>query len=97
MERKNKMADEKRIEDTTKQMEILMLRKMGVDVVLDIALSTVADGTFKGDVYNLGMSDNAVAVLMSDNLPEDVKAVAQEAIDKIISGELEVVRDYTLR
>lgn len=35
MERKNKMADEKRIEDTTKQMEILMLRKIGVDVVLD--------------------------------------------------------------
>lgn len=68
-----------------------------LDVVLDIALGSVADGTFKGDVYNLGMSDNAVAVLMSDNLPEDVKAVAQEAIDKIISGEFEVVRDYTLR
>lgn len=29
------MADEKRIENTAKQMEILMLRKMGVDVVLD--------------------------------------------------------------
>ena len=35
MERKNKMADEKRIEDTAKQMEIEMLRKMGIDVVLD--------------------------------------------------------------
>lgn len=35
MRRKNKMADEKRIEDTAKQMEIEMLRKMGIDVVLD--------------------------------------------------------------
>ena len=29
------MADEKRIEDTAKQMEIEVLRKMGIDVVLD--------------------------------------------------------------
>ena len=67
-----------------------------LDVVLDIALGTVVDGTFAGDVYNLGMSDNAVAVLMSDNLPDDVKAIAQTAIDQIISGELVVERDYTL-
>ncbi|MDD3214819.1 MAG: BMP family protein [Eubacteriales bacterium] len=68
-----------------------------LDVVLDIALGSVADGTFKGDVYNLGMADNAVAVLLSDNLPEDVAAIAQEAIDSIISGDLVVVRDYAVR
>ncbi|MCE5342100.1 MAG: BMP family protein [Eubacteriales bacterium] len=68
-----------------------------LDVVLDIALGSVADGTFQGEVYNLGMADNAVAVLLSDNLPADVAAVAQEAIDAIISGDLVVVRDYVVR
>lgn len=68
-----------------------------LDVVLDIAIGSVVDGTFSGEVYNLGMSDGAVAVILSDNLPEDVKAIAQDAIDKIISGELEVGRDYTIR
>ncbi len=68
-----------------------------LDVVLDIALGEVVDGTFNGDVYNLGMADGAVDVLLSDNLPDDVKADAQDAMDQIKSGELEVVRDYTVR
>ena len=68
-----------------------------LNVVLDIALGSVKDGSFKGDVYNLGMADGAVEVLMSDNLPDDVAQIAQKAIDDIISGDLEVVRDYTVR
>ena len=68
-----------------------------LDVVLDIALGSVADGSFTGDVYNLGMADNAVAVLLSDNLPAEVAATAQQAIDDIISGKLVVVRDYVVR
>lgn len=68
-----------------------------LDVVLDIALGSVADGTFKGDVYNLGMADGAVDVLLSDNLPDNVKQIAQTAMDQIKSGQLEVVRDYTVR
>lgn len=68
-----------------------------LDVVLDTALGSIADGSFEGEVYNLGMADGAVEVLLSDNLPEDVKATAQDAIDKIVSGEIEVERDYTLR
>ena len=68
-----------------------------VDVVLDIALGSIANGTFKADVYNLGMKDGAVAVLLSDNLPDNVKEIAQKAIDDITSGALEVTRDYTLR
>ncbi len=68
-----------------------------LDVVLDIALGSIKDGTFKGDVYNLGMKDNAVAVLLSKNLPEDVAKIAQQAIDDIISGKMEVVRDYVVR
>ena len=55
------------------------------------------DDSFEGDVYNLGMADGAVEVLLSDNLTDEVKATAQDAIDKIVSGELEVERDYTLR
>ena len=68
-----------------------------LDVVIDTALGSVADGSFEGDVYNLGMADGAVEVLLSDNLSDDVKATAQDAIDKIISGELDVERDYTMR
>ncbi|MDR1778876.1 MAG: BMP family protein [Clostridiales Family XIII bacterium] len=68
-----------------------------LDVVLDIALGTIADDTFVGEVYNLGMADNAVAMLLSDNLPDDVKAEAQKYIDEIISGDLVVERDYTIR
>lgn len=68
-----------------------------LDVVIDTALGSVADGSFEGDVYNLGMADGAVEVLLSDNLSDDVKATAQDAIDKIVSGELEVERDYAMR
>ena len=68
-----------------------------LDDVIDTALGSVADGSFEGDVYNLGMADGAVEVLLSDNLSDDVKATAQDAIDKIVSGELEVERDYTMR
>ena len=68
-----------------------------LDIVIDTALGSVADGSFEGDVYNLGMADGAVEVLLSDNLSDDVKATAQDAIDKIVSGELEVERDYTMR
>lgn len=68
-----------------------------LDVVLDTALGTIVDGTFEGEVYNLGMSDGAVEVLLSDNLTEEAKEAAQTAIDQITSGELEVVRDYTIR
>ena len=68
-----------------------------VDVVLDIALGSIADGTFKADVYNLGMKDGAVAVLLSDNLPDNVKEIAQKAIDDIKSGALVVNRDYKVR
>lgn len=68
-----------------------------LDVVLDIAVTSVVDGTFQGEVYNLGMADGAVEVLLSKNLPDDVREAAQTAIDQIISGELQVVRDYTVR
>lgn len=68
-----------------------------LDVVLDIAVTSVVEGTFRGEVYNLGMADGAVEVLLSGNLPDGVRQTAQTAIDQIVSGELEVVRDYTVR
>ena len=75
----------------------MILTIYNLDVVIDTALGSVADGSFEGDVYNLGMADGAVEVLLSDNLPDDVKATAEQAIEQIKSGEVEVVRDYTLR
>lgn len=68
-----------------------------LDVVMDIALGDAMNGSFKGEVYNLGMADGAVEVKISDNVSEEAKTAAQDAIDKIISGELNVVRDYTIR
>ena len=53
-----------------------------LDVVIDTALGSVADGSFEGDVYNLGMADGAVEVLLSDNLSDDVKANAGELVAK---------------
>ncbi len=68
-----------------------------LDVVIDRALDDVISGSFSGEVYNLGMADDAVEVLISDNVPDDVKEIAETAIDQIKSGELEVERDYTVR
>lgn len=67
-----------------------------LDVVLDVALGTVADGTFEGGVYNLGMADGAVEVLLSDNVPQEVADQAQAAIDAITSGELVITPNYTV-
>lgn len=67
-----------------------------LDVVLDIALGSVADGTFKGDVYNLGMADGAVEVLISDNVPQAAADQAQAAIDSITSGELVITPNFTV-
>lgn len=52
-----------------------------LDVVIDKAIESVVDDNFEGDVYNLGMADGAVEVLLSDNLTDEVKATAQDAID----------------
>lgn len=68
-----------------------------LDVVLDIALGTVYDGSFTGDVYNLGFADNGVNIAFTDNISDEAKEAAEDAIEKITSGELEVVRDYTIR
>lgn len=68
-----------------------------LDVVIDTALGSIADDSFSGDVYNLGMADGVVEILFSENIPDDVKETAQTAIDQIISGDLTVECDYTLR
>lgn len=67
-----------------------------LDVVLDIALGTVADGSFEGGVYNLGMADGAVEVLISKNVPQEVADKAQATIDAITSGELVITPNYTV-
>ena len=68
-----------------------------LDVVLDIALGKVAEGKFEGEIQNLGLADGAVAIAFTENISDEAKAAAEEAMDQIISGDLEVVRDYTIR
>jgi len=68
-----------------------------LNVVMDTALGSIANNTFKGDVYNLGMKDGAVEVLMSDNISADAKEAGQKAIDGIKNGSITVKRDYTIR
>lgn len=68
-----------------------------LDVVLDDAIGQIHDSTFKGGVYNLGIADGAVDIAFTQNISDDAKKAAQETMDKIKSGELKVVRDYTIR
>ena len=68
-----------------------------LDVVLDRAIGEVHDGKFKGGVYNIGMKDGAVEVLISKNVSEDVKKRAEEVISQIESGALSITADYSVR
>ena len=68
-----------------------------LDVVLDKALGDIYTGSFKGDVYNLGLKDGAVEVAYTKNISDEAKKAADDAVAKINDGSLEVVRDYTIR
>lgn len=65
--------------------------------VIEAAFKTVADGTFEGGIYNLGMADGAVSVAPYHNLeaavPDDVKEKISDKIKAIESGEFEVPCD----
>lgn len=69
--------------------------------VVEKAYSTVADGTFEGGIYQLGMEDGAVSVAdyheLADKIPDDVKKLIQDKIDAITAGEFEVPLDTKAR
>ena len=65
-----------------------------MDQVMITAVGSILDGTFKGGVYNLGMDKNVVEISgyhgLEDQVPQEVRDLVAENIEKITSGELEV-------
>ena len=65
--------------------------------VIEVAFKTVADGTFEGGIYQLGMADGAVSVAPYHNLdsavPDELKQKISDKIAAIESGEFEVPCD----
>ena len=57
-------------------------------MILDMIVKQQA-GEAGGDVYQLTLTNNGLQMLLSDSLPDDVKAAAQAAIDGIVSGEID--------
>lgn len=65
-----------------------------MDQVMITAVSSIVDGTFEGGVYNLGMDKNVVEIAeyhdLDSVIPDEVKTLISDTIEKIKSGELEV-------
>ncbi len=63
-----------------------------MDQVMLTAVSAILDGTFEGGVYNLGMDKNVVEIASYHSLesviPDELKALVDETIEQIESGEL---------
>ena len=69
--------------------DIVMATQMydWTDMVLDVIEGQQA-GDAGGDVYELTLENGGLKMLLSDNLPDEVKEAAQAAIDGIIAGEI---------
>lgn len=69
--------------------------------VVETAFGTVADGSFAGGIYQLGMKEGAVSVAPYHNLeakvPDEVKALIDEKVAAIESGEFTVPCDTKAR
>lgn len=69
--------------------------------VIELAFASVADGSFAGGIYNFGMKEDAVSVApyhgLEDKIPEEVKALIDERVAQIKSGEFKVVCDTQVR
>ena len=65
--------------------------------MIEVAFKTVADGTFEGGIYQLGMADGAVSVAPYHNLdsavPDELKQKISDKIAAIESGTFEVTCD----
>ena len=57
-------------------------------MILDIIVKQQA-GEAGGTVYQLTLENGGLEMLLSDSLPDDVKAAAQAAIDGIVSGAID--------
>lgn len=69
--------------------------------VIELAFQSVADGDFKGGIYQLGMKEDAVSVApyhdLEAQIPEEVKTLIAERVEAIKSGEFEVPCDTAVR
>jgi len=65
--------------------------------VVEVAFGTVADGSFAGGIYQLGMKEGAVSVApyhdLESKIPEELKSKIADKIAAIESGDFEVPCD----
>lgn len=69
--------------------------------VIELAFEDVLDGSYAGGIYNFGMAEDAVSVApyhdLESQIPDDVKALIDEKVAAIKSGEFDVVCDTKVR
>lgn len=69
--------------------------------VVELAFKDVADGNFKGGIYQLGMKEEAVSIApyheLESQIPEEVKTLIADRVEAIKSGEFEVPCDTAVR
>lgn len=80
---------------------ILTSSMYNVPVLIEAAYKDVLDGSFKGEVKELGMAEGVVEIApyydMESVIPEEVRTMIAEKIEDIISGEFVVPCDTTAR
>ncbi len=69
--------------------------------VIETAFQTVADGSFAGGIYDLGMKEGAVSIAsyheLGAQVPDEVKAEIEKKVSDIAAGEFSVPCDTKIR
>jgi len=69
--------------------------------VIEVAFQTVADGSFAGGIYDLGMKEGAVSIAsyheLEAKVPDEVKEEIQKKVLSIAAGEFTVTCDTKIR
>ncbi len=69
--------------------------------VIETAFQTVADGSFAGGIYDLGMKEGAVSIAsyheLEAEVPDEVKAEIEKKVSAIAAGEFSVPCDTKIR
>jgi basic membrane protein A len=69
--------------------------------VIETAFQTVADGSFAGGIYDLGMKEGAVSIAsyheLEAEVPDEVKAEIEQKVSAIAAGEFSVPCDTKIR
>ena len=75
---------------------VLTSAQYNVDKLMEKAYNDVVNGTFDGSIVEGGMADGVVGLVYGDamfnpSVPEELQAELTEIVDKITSGEMEIV------